>query len=193
MRFVKISKQTWSCLFFHVWRFPGLGVVGNKFGTICVNVSALSNSLHLMHKISSSWLFQKWTPQKWVSSWRIPCTLCASWALFPLILPIFPPFSPSCPFLCVLLFLSVLLSCQFSTVKVKPLLNAILYSRGWAGVVSSDSWCWQVTWVTAEPNPSTSNSGLRRIAPPWKRRSRALGCSKPCKHSISLLWMSSCE
>lgn len=83
MGYVKISKQTWSCLFFHVWRFPGLGVVGNKFGTKHVNVSALSNCLYLMHETFFSWLFQNWTPQKWVSSWRIPCTLCASWATVP--------------------------------------------------------------------------------------------------------------
>ena len=56
-----------------------------------------------------------------------------------------------------------------------------------------DNWCWQVTWVTAEPKPSTSASWLKRIAQPWQRRSIALGCSLLCEHSINLLWTSSYE
>lgn len=72
----------WSCLFFHLGRFPGLGVVGNKFGTkhvlMCLHSATACTECPRASSPGSS--SEKWTPQKWVSSWRIPCTPCASQA-----------------------------------------------------------------------------------------------------------------
>lgn len=115
-------------------------------------MSALSNCLYWMHEIFFSWLFQKWSPQKWgwAGSSAPPVPLGPLFHLSPSS-PHLLPLSMAYFFGC-----SPLLS-PFSPVKVKPLLNAtVLHSRGWAGIVPvrSDSWCWKVTWVTAEPNPA---------------------------------------
>lgn len=115
MGFIKIKKQTWSCLFFHLGSFPGLGVVGNKFGTKhgllclhsastcteCTRASSPGSSRSEPHR-------NDWAPE------GCPVSHVPLRPLFPLILPIFPPVLPILSLsLCFTFFLTVL-SCHSS-------------------------------------------------------------------------------
>lgn len=78
-------------------------------------MSALSIHLYWMHKSFFSWLFQKWTPQKCVSSWRMPCIPCASQATVPFNSAHLPPCSPHLvPFSVFYFFFLTVLSCHSS-------------------------------------------------------------------------------
>lgn len=133
----------WSCLFFHLGRFPGLGVVGNKFGTkhvlMCLHSATACTECPRASPGSSRSEPHRngWAPGGSPAP-RVPLR-----PLFSLILPIFPPvLSILSLSLCLTFFDCSALLSQFSPVTVKPLLNATtLHSRGWAGIVgvSSDS------------------------------------------------------
>lgn len=116
MGFVKVSKQTWSCLFFHVHMFPGLGVAGNKFGT--------KHTLMYLHSATACTECTRSSPgssrsEPHRNGWApegppAPCVPLRP--LFPLTLPIFPPVLSILPLSLYLTFFecSSLLSCCHS-------------------------------------------------------------------------------